>query len=185
MASGQVLDVAELAEPAAVAGDQHGPAAPDAIHEERLVVPRIERPHDVGRPHDGDGLPVLPMPLEQHVLAGDLVAGIVAPVESTGRLLGVGDGERVVVDAGGRDEDGVRAARQGVEQRGHVLAQRGRVGDVEDAVEALATEPLAQAGVILAIAGDSLYTSREALAAPPAVEHGDLMASRQERLHEV
>ena len=67
----------------------------------------------------------------------------------------------------------------------HVLAQRGRVGDVEDAVEAMAAEPLAQAGVVLAIAGDGLYASREALAAPPAVEHGDLMASRQERLHEV
>src|SRR6185369_16400241 len=88
-------------------------------------------------------------------------------------------------DAGGRDEDRVRAARQRVEQRGHVLAQRGRVGDVEDAVDAMTTEPLAQARVVLPISGDSLYTGREALAASPAVEHGDLMASRQERLYEV
>jgi hypothetical protein len=49
----------------------------------------------------------------------------------------------------------------------------------------MAPEPLAQAGVVLAIAGDRLDTSREALAAPPAVEHGDFMALRQERLHEV
>jgi NAD(P)-dependent dehydrogenase (short-subunit alcohol dehydrogenase family) len=131
------------------------------------------------------GRRVLPVPLDQHVLAGVRVAGRVAPVESPGRLLGVGEGGRVVVDASGRDEDGVRATRQGVEQRADVLPLRGRVGDVEDAVEAMATEPLAQAGVVLAIAGDGLYTSREALAAPPAVEHGDLMASRQERLHEV
>ena len=45
----------------------------------------------------------------------------------------------------------------------------------------MALEPLAEADVILAIAGDRLYTCREALAAPPAVEHGDVMASRQER----
>jgi hypothetical protein len=39
--------------------------------------------------------------------------------------------------------------------------------------------------VVLAIPGDGLYTSREAPAALSAVEHGDLMPSRQERLHEV
>ena len=51
---GEVLHMPELAEPAAVARHQHGSAAPDPVHEERLVVPRVERAHDVGRPDDAD-----------------------------------------------------------------------------------------------------------------------------------
>src|SRR4029453_9826762 len=51
---GQVFHMTELAQPAPVAGDEHGPAARDPIHEERLVVPRVERAHDMSGPHDGD-----------------------------------------------------------------------------------------------------------------------------------
>ena len=83
-----------------------------------------------------------------------LCARVVAPVESARRVLRVGDGQGVIVDAAGGDEDDVRAPGEGIEERRHVLAQRRRVGDVEHAVEALAAEALAQARVVLAVAGD-------------------------------
>ena len=71
---------------------------------------------------------------------------------------------------------------EGVEERGHVLAQRRRVGDVEDAVEALAPEPLAQAP--RGPCGRRRWSATpggQALGAPAAVEDDDLVAAREER----
>src|SRR5204863_3117890 len=49
---GQILDVAELTEPAAVARNEHGSITTDAVLEERIVVSSVKRAHDVSRPND-------------------------------------------------------------------------------------------------------------------------------------
>jgi hypothetical protein len=79
----------------------------------------------------------------------------------------------------------VGLTREGAREGGHVLAQGRRVGDVEDAVEAVALEPLAQARVVLAIAGDGLDAGGQALGAPAAVEDGDVVTDPQELFHEM
>ena len=182
---GQILDVAELTEPAAVARNEHGSITPDAVHEERLVVPGVQRAHDVSRPHDADGPAPRPVALEEQILRGYLVSRVVAPVESARRIFGVGDGQGVVVDAPRGDEDDVGLAREGGHEGGHVLAKGRRVGDVEDAVEAVALEALAQARVVLAIAGDGRDAGGQAFRVPPAVEGGDVVTTPEELLNEV
>src|SRR5919197_2136287 len=96
---GQVFDVTKLAQPAAGARHEHGPTADEAIEEERLVVASIQWAVNVGGPGDADGQTVLPMPEPQHVLAGDLVLGVLAPVERAECRLVEGYGSRVIVDA--------------------------------------------------------------------------------------
>ena len=64
------------------------------------------------------------------------------------------------------------------------ISESRRIGDVEDALEAVAPEPLAQARVVLAIAGDGLDTRGEALGSRAAIEHGDLMTAQEELLDE-
>ncbi len=88
----------------------------------------------------------------------------------------------MIVRPGARHEDRVGLPGEGVEHGGHVLAQGRRVGDVEDAVEALSREAPAEAGVVLAIAGDGAHAGGKALGAPAPVEHRDLVAAGDERL---
>jgi hypothetical protein len=182
---GEILDVAELAKPAAMPGHQHRAAAPDPVHEERLVVARVERAHDMGRPHDGDGPPVASMAFQERVLARDLVARVVAPVGSPRRLLRVRDGQGMIVDAARRDEDHMGTALERVEQRGDVLAHGRRVGHVEHAVEALAPETLAEPRVVLAVARDGADAGGEPLLSPAAIEDRDLVAAPEQRLEQV
>ena len=181
---GQVVHVAELAEPATVAGHQHRPPAEDAVEEERLVVPRVERAEDVGRPHDGDGEPAGPLALEQRVLARDLVAGVVAPVVSSGRRLAERDREGVVVDPAGRDEEHVRSAGQGVGQGRHIFARGRRIGGVADAVEAGAGERGLEGGVVFPVAGDHAHARGQPIVLAAAVEHGDGVAVADQRADE-
>ncbi len=177
--------MAELPQPAAVPGHQCRPPAADPVHEERFIVAGVERAHHVGRPHDRDRLPGAAVTLEQHVLAGDLVSRVVAPVETARRLLGVRDRQGVVVDPAGRDEDHVGRAGERVDQGGHVLAHGGRVGDVVDRVEASPGEARAQARVVLAVARDQVDPGGQALALPAAVEDGDVVAPGVQRPQQV
>src|SRR5262245_25424048 len=52
---GEILDVADLTEPAPRSGQQHRPAPHEPVEEERLVVAGVHGAVDVGRPHEGHG----------------------------------------------------------------------------------------------------------------------------------
>jgi hypothetical protein len=125
------------------------------------------------------------MPLEERVLAGDLVAGIVAPVLAAWGVLGVRNRQCVIVDAAGRDEDDVRPATEGAEEGLDVLAEGGRVGHVHDSVEGLGAEKSRQRPVGLAVPRDGGHARGKALGMAPAVEDGDGVAAAQERPDEV
>ena len=155
--------MAELAQPAAAVGHQHGTTAGQAIEEEGLVVARVERAIDVRGAHDGDRQPALAMAREEHVLAGDLVLGVLAPVEVARRVLVVGNRARVVVHAGSRHEDHVADGGRRRQQRLDVLAGGGRVGHVHHAVEALAAERRAQRTAIRAVGHEALDAARQPL----------------------
>jgi len=81
----------------------------------------------------------------------------------------------VVVDAARGHEDDVRRAGKGVHQRGHVLRQGRRVGDVEDPVPPVAAETLAERRVILPVAGDRGDARGQPSRMAAAVEDGDLV----------
>src|SRR5256886_17448413 len=114
-------------------------------------------------------------------LAVDLVLRVLAPVEAPGRVLAVGDGERVVVDAPRRDEEGVtEAARERLQRRLDVGPRRRRVGDVHERIDALARELRAEGRVVGPVAHDRA-DPREPLGPAPAVQDHDLVAVTDQR----
>ena len=92
----------------------------------------------------------------------------------------------MVVHAPGGDEDRVaRAAAQRRQQRAHVVAGGRCVGDVHQAVEALAGEHAAERGVVLAVGDDRLHAGGHASGVATAVQHGHLVAIAEQRPHEM
>src|SRR5207302_3160760 len=108
-----------------------------------------------------------------------------APVEAPRRVLAVGDGERVVVDAPRRDEEGVtEAARERLQRRLDVGPRRRRVGDVHERIDALARELRAEGRVVGPVAHDRA-DPREPPGSAPAVQDHDLVAVTEQRPHDV
>ena len=60
-----------------------------------------------------------------------------------------------------------------------------RVGDVEDAVEAMALQARGERRMVLAVSRDGLHAGGEPLGAPAAVEHGDLVAVGEQLANEM
>src|SRR5207249_9305315 len=107
----------------------------------------------------------------------DLVLGVLAPVEAARRVFVIGDRQRVIVHPSRGDEDRVaHAIAQRRQQRAYVVAGRRRVGDVHEAVDALAGEDATQGRVILAVGDDGLDAGRQpsGLAAP--IQYDDVVA---------
>src|SRR5262249_46549743 len=107
-------------------------------------------------------------------------------VEISRRVLVVGKGPRVIVHATGRDEERVpEPAVERVERRLDVRARRGRVRDVDERVDPLASERGPHRRVVRAIAHDRPHAGGQPFLPSAAIEHGHVVAGPRERAHQV